>query len=386
MPEVMRHHNLDAWLIIGREYNEDPMMRSLLPATMLSARRLTMLALFLRPDGSLEKLTISRYGIEPFYTAAWQVEQEDQWEALARLIRERDPQRIGINYGDDFAFGDGLSHALYTQLVEALGPELSQRLCSAELAAVSWLERRSELEIAAYTGIVQIAHALVAEAFSHRVIHPGVTTPLDVIWWFRQRTHELGLTCWFQPSVSIQRRGQSELPQTATILPGDLLHCDFGLHYLGLATDTQQHAYVLNLGQTEAPVGMQAALATGNQLQDILAQEMQPGRSGNEILREALAKATSAGIKASIYTHPIGYHGHGAGPTIGLWDAQQGVPGRGDYPLHNNTCHAMELNIRQAVPEWDGQEVQMALEQDVLVYAGRVIFLAGRQTKLHLIN
>lgn len=386
MPEIMRRHNLEAWLVIGREYNEDPLMGSLLPATMLSARRLTILAFFLHPDNTLEQLTVSRYSIEPFYTAAWQVDQEDQWEALARLIRERDPQTIGINYGHDFAFGDGLSYALYTQLVDALGPELSPRLCSAELAAVGWLEQRSEPEIAAYTGIVQIAHALVAEAFSNRVIHPGVTTPSDVIWWFRQRTHELGLTCWFQPSVSIQRQGHTELPPTTTILPGDLLHCDFGLHYLGLATDTQQNAYVLKIGETDAPAGLQAALATGNQLQDILAAAMQVGKSGNEMLRAALATAAEAGIQASIYTHPIGYHGHGAGPTIGLWDAQQGVPGRGDYPLYNDTCHAMELNIRQSVPEWGGQEVRIALEQDILVHEGRVVFLVGRQTKLHLIN
>ncbi|NLY54401.1 MAG: aminopeptidase P family protein [Firmicutes bacterium] len=386
MPEIMRRHKLDAWLIIGREYNEDPLLPSFLPATMLSARRLTMLAFFLSPDDTLEKLTVSRYNIPPFYISAWDPQHEGQWDALARLIRERDPQRIGINVGDDFALGDGLSHSLYQQLVQALGPDLSQRLCSAELASIAWLERRSEPEIAAYKGIVQIAHALVQEAFSNRVIHPGVTSPEDVVWWLRQRTHDLGLTCWFQPSVSIQRQGQKQLLATTTIMPGDLLHCDFGLHYLGLATDTQQQAYVLKVDESDAPAGLHAAFATANKLQDILAEAMQVGRTGNEILRQALTTAAAAGIKASIYTHPIGYHGHGAGPTIGLWDAQEGVPGRGDYPLYNDTCHAMELNIVQAVPEWEGQEVRIALEQDVLMHEGRVIFLAGRQTKLHLID
>ncbi|MGI6343817.1 MAG: M24 family metallopeptidase [Bacillota bacterium] len=386
LPELMRREQLEMWLVIGREYNEDPVMLSLLPATMLSARRMTVLVFHLPEGGELEALTVSRYGMPPFYKGDWDPEQEDQWSAIARIVRERNPASIGINCSADFAFGDGLSHTHYLQLVAALGPELSLRLRGAERLALGWLERRTEREKAAYTGVVQIAHGIIAEAFSSRVIHPGVTRPSDVVWWFRQRTSDLGLSCWFQPSVSIQREGCTQVSGNTPILPGDLLHCDFGLHYLGLATDTQQNAYVLKLGETDAPEGLKAALATGNRLQDILAEAMVIGRTGNEILLTALEKAQAEGIKASIYTHPIGYHGHGAGPTIGLWDMQQGVPGRGDYPLYSDTCHAMELNIRQEVPEWNGQEVRIALEQDVLCSGGQVHFLGGRQTKLHLIG
>lgn len=385
LPEMMRREQLDMWLVIGREYNEDPVMMSLLPATMLSARRLTMLVFYLPAGGQMERLTVARYGLSPYYQAVWDPEKEDQWECLGRIVAERNPGSIGINYSETFAFGDGLSHSLYLNLKQALGDQFSQRLRGAEGLAVGWLERRTSAEMAAYGGIVEIAHGLIAEAFSGRIIHPGVTTPADVVWWFRQQTNQLGLTCWFHPSLSIQRRGAGELGQDTVILPGDLLHCDFGLHYLKLATDTQQNAYVLRLGETEAPAGLRAALATGNRLQDILAKQMIAGRSGNEILLAALQQAGSEGIKASIYTHPLGYHGHAAGPTIGLWDAQQGVSGRGDYPLFDHTCHAMELNIKQAIPEWGEQEVTMALEQDIIFTAGKVYFLAGRQTKLHLV-
>ncbi len=386
LPGIMERKGIDMWVVIAREYNEDPVVMTLLPATMLSARRRTILIFNRLEDGSLERLTVARYGMEPYYTGAWNPDTEDQWACVGRLVQERDPKTIGINVSETFAFGDGLTHSEYEQLMQAIGPEYAGRTKGAEQLAVGWLETRTDVEIQAYTGIMQIAHGIIAEAFSNRVIHPGVTTPEDVVWWFRQRTNELGLTCWFQPSVSIQRHGASSVPGNAVIQPGDLLHCDFGLHYLGLATDTQQNAYVLRLGESDAPEGLKAALKTGNRLQDILAEHMVAGKSGNDILLGALAQAKNEGIKPSIYTHPIGYHGHGAGPTIGLWDQQQGVPGRGDYELFDDTCHSMELNIKQSVPEWDGQEVQMALEQDVMFTSGKVYFLAGRQEKLHLID
>ena len=120
-------------------------------------------------------------------------------------------------------------------------------------------------------------------------------------------------------------------------------------------------------------------------MQDIVMGQMARGRTGNEILRDSLAQAEAEGIKGSVYCHPIGYHGHAAGPTIGLWDQQQGVPGKGDYELFDDTCHSLELNIRQAIPEWNGQEVRMALEEDIVYTGGKVHLLDARQERLHLI-
>ena len=94
----------------------------------------------------------------------------------------------------------------------------------------------------------------------------------------------------------------------------------------------------------------------------------------------------AAGLDAALYTHPIGVHGHAAGPIIGLWDHQEGVPGRGDYPLHANTCHALELNVKAPVPEWDGQWVQIKLEQSALFDGEKVHYLAGRQTAWHVVR
>jgi Xaa-Pro aminopeptidase len=397
LPEVMRREGFDLWIVVAREYNEDPVLMTLLPAPMMSARRRTMLVFHAPEDGAFEAMAIANAGIglDGYYRPMWDKSRtaeakEDQWQCLRRVVAERDPRRIGIDVAADFAFGDGLTHTEHEALRAALGEELWARTASAERLAVGWLERRSQGEIDAAGGINQIAHGIIAEGFSSRVVHPGVTTAVDVAWWLRQRAADLGLRCWFQPTVSIQRRGVhlgdiGSSPEE-TIRPGDLLHCDFGLHYLGLATDTQQNAYVLRLGEEAPPEGLVRALALANRQQDLLAAEMAVGRTGNEILAGVLAAMADEGLEGRMYTHPIGFHGHGAGPVIGLYDQQGGVPGRGDLPLHDDTLHSFEMYAEVEVPEWDRQRVKLASEQIVAFTGGRIHFLGGRQTELHLIH
>jgi Xaa-Pro aminopeptidase len=387
LPEIMKREGFDMWIVVSREYNEDPVMMTLLPDPMMYARRRTILVFHLREDGTVERVVLSRYDIKGFYETVWDPDEEEQYACLARIVKEREPESIGINVSETFGFGDGLTHGDYTLMAEALGEEYMGRTRGAERLALGWLERRSEAELDAYPGIVEITHAIVAEAFSGGVIHPGITTTDDVVWWMRQKILDLGLQAWFQPSIDIQAHGQTHDAEEKRklIQPGDLLHCDVGFYYLNLATDIQQNAYVLKKDETDAPAGLEDALADGNRLQDILAEAMVTGKTGNEILKAALEKAKEEGINASIYTHPIGHHGHAAGPTIGLWDRQEGVPGRGDYALFDDTCYALELNVKRVVPEWGGQEVRMALEQTVACTGGEVVFLAGRQTKLYLI-
>jgi Xaa-Pro aminopeptidase len=386
LPELMRREGLDMWLVICREYEEDPVYFSLVPYESMSARRLSMLVFTDRGAQGVERLAVARYGIGSFYKADWNPDKIGQWERLAELVKERNPKRIGINESDVFAFGDGLSAANKSSLVRALGPDFSKKLTSAERLAVGWLERRSPAEMEAYPHIVAIAHAVIAEAFSNTVIVPGATTTEDVVWWMRERFAALKVSTWFQPSVSIQRPKDSPYKDSEVIHRGDMLHCDMGIRYLGLCTDTQQLAYVLKEGETTAPAGLKAGLAQGNHLQDILLAEFREGRSGNEILAAALKKAKEAGLKPSIYTHPLGVHGHAAGPTIGLWDRQDGVPGAGDYPLFAGTCYSIELNVTAPVAEWGGQDVQFALEQDAFFDRAGARFLDARQSAFHLIR
>jgi len=386
LPELMRAEGFDMWLVICRESNEDPVFSSLVPFTSMYASRTSILVFFDRGAEGVERLTVSRSGIGGLYKSVWEPEKIDQWVRLGQIIKERNPRKIGINESDTFNYGDGITASLKKKLLTALPPEFTGRVASAERLAIRWLERRSEEEIEVYPQIVAIAHTIIAEAFSRHVITPGITTTDDVVWYFRERSRQLGLTNWFQPSVSIQRPQDSPFKDSPVIHKGDWLHCDFGIVYLKLCTDTQQVAYVLKDGETDAPRGLKEALAQGNRLQDIELAELKAGRTGNEILAAALQRATSAGLKPSIYTHPVGVHGHAAGTIIGLWDKQDGVPGLGDFPLFEDTAHSIELNVRATVPEWGGTELRVELEQDAIVTKAGPRWLDVRQTSLILVR
>ncbi|MCF6506969.1 M24 family metallopeptidase [Blastococcus sp. MG754426] len=396
LPGLMDRAGIDLWIVAGREYNEDPVLATLLPASWLSARRRTILLLH-RSDDGVTPAAVSRYPVGQFLPA-WTTGEGaggGQWAEVRRFVEQADPRRIGIDVSEDFALADGLSHTEHRLLTEALGP-YAERLVSAERLAVSWLETRLPEEIDALRGMNLLAHQVIAEAFSPAVVRVGETTALDVAWWIRQRLHDLGVEPWFQPSVLLQRAGVPlaeeggtllpAVPADAEVLPGDLLHCDVGLSCLGLRTDTQRNAYVLRPGETDAPAGLRAALAAANRLQDLTTAALVPGRTGNEVLAAARAAAADEGLDGDVYSHPIGYHGHGAGPAIGQWDQQQGVPGAGDHPVHLDTAYALELAVRRTVPEWGGQCVRLGLEEGIALTGDGVEYLDGRQTGFLLIG
>jgi hypothetical protein len=395
LPELMRRAGIDMWVLISREYNEDPVLRTFLPSTWQSARRRTILLIHDPGEGqALETLAIARYDVGTMFRKAWDKELHgDQWQRLADLIAERDPQTIAVNYSENFALADGITHTEFRLFRDSLDPRLRERITSAEELAIGWLETRSADEMAVYPQIVRIAHDILAEGLSSAVIQPGITTTNDVSWWYRDRIRELKMTAWFHPSVSVQRAEEPALGTKESIaarhdddviLPGDLLHVDFGITYLRLNTDTQQHAYVLRPGETDVPDELRKAFERGNRLQDILTGNFVAGRTGNEILAASLEQAEKEGITASIYTHPIGYHGHAAGPTIGLWDQQDGVPGRGDYPLYPNTAHSIELYAETEVSSW-GKPVRIKLEEDAFFDGETTWYIDGRQREIHLI-
>ena len=396
LPMLMERTGIDMWLIISREYNEDPVLRTMLPSTWLSARRTTMIVFFNdSKTKKIEKLAIARYNVGESIKASWDMKKfPDQFDALLDIIKTRNPKKIAINTSKDFGHADGLDHTHYVMLMEKLGKELSGRVVSAEPLAVGWMETRTEREMQIYTQLVRISHEIIKEGFSDKVVTPGITTSDDLVWWFRQKVTSLGLTTWFHPSVSIQRsdslsfehlRSFSDRPKDDVVRPGDLLHVDFGITYLRLNTDIQQHAYVLLPGEMDAPASIKKAFANGNRLQDILTSNYKTGRSGNEILLASLNQAKSEGIVPSIYTHPLGFNGHAAGPTIGMWDMQEGVPGSGDYKLYPNTAYSIELNASTDIPEWK-KSIRIMLEEDGFYDGKEFRFIQGRQKELYLLG
>ncbi len=396
LPTLMAQNGIDMWVMITREYNEDPVVKTMLPATWLNARRRTILVFYNNPQQKLfKKLAVARYAVGNEISAAWDMKKyPDQWDALNAIINELKPNKIALNISDNFAHADGLDHSEYVQFAAKLSEANRKKIVPAEPLAVAWLETRTQREMQFYPQLISITHQIIAEGFSNKVITPGITTSEDLVWWFRQKVNDLGLTTWFHPSIEIQRNDSVSFDHLKAftntdskniIQPGDLLHVDFGITYLRLNTDIQEHAYVLQANETDAPAFLKEALATANRLQDILTGQFKAGKTGNQILADALALAKKENIQASIYTHPIGYHGHAAGPTIGLWDQQGGVPGSGDFPMHYNTCYSIELNAATNIPQWH-KPIRMMLEQDGYFDETGFRYINGRQTLLHLIG
>lgn len=394
LPRLMAETELDMWLVINREYAEDPVYYTLVPQPTFAARRTTMLVFNRLPDDSIERLSVNRYPLGEPYESAWAGGELDaQWQALADLIAQKNPQRIGINVSRDWPVADGLTQGLHKRLLEVLPAELAQRLVSAEELVVRWVETRTTEEIEVYPQVVSLARAVIAEAFSNKVITPGITTTEEVAWYIRERFAELNLPVWFMPYVTLQRNGQGctdEQPfcgqSGKTIKRGDVIHTDVGICYLKLCTDTQELGYVLNFGEREVPEELKAALAVGNKWQDHLTDAFEVGRTGNEVLAATIAKSTAESMITSTYTHPLGFYGHAPGPTIGMWDNQGPTPIRGDWPLYANTAYAIEGNAKVPLQMWNGQNVQIMLEQSALFDGEKVTYLAGRQTQWHVIK
>lgn len=400
LPAVMRSHGVDMWVVAMREYNEDPVFPALVSPTTFAARRRTIYVFFDRgPVEGVERIALGGSSQGGLYQTVRATEAAPdgrprelwgaaQWELFARVVRERNPRRIAVNISREHNFADGLAAGEWEQMQEALGPDLRPRVVRNERLAIDYLSLRVPEMLPTFRRMQEVVHEIIATAFSSAVITPGTTTTDDVVWWMRQRFVDLGLGTWFQPSVDVQRRGADMQDSVApVILRGDVLHCDVGITLFGLNTDTQHMGYVLRDGESAPPPGLQAALAASNRLQDIAMAEMQPGRTGNEVLAATLARMRSEDIDGTVYSHPVGDHGHGAGPIIGLWDRQDGVPGRGDVPLLAGTYFSIELQAATRVPEWDGQLVRSMQEEDAeLGTDGQMRWILDRQTVFHLVR
>jgi len=412
LPALMRKHDIDMWVVPMREYNEDPVFIAITAPETFAARRRTIYVFFDKcaasgapPEaGCVERVALggtSQGGVfeavRSTKAAAGDVGRgrqaelwgDEQWQVLRQVIEERKPRVIGINRSTVFAFSDGLSSGELQGMSAALGEAWTSKFRNAEDLPLELIAARLPEEEAYFRRMQELVWSLTEEMFSSKTITPGRTRTSDLVWWWRQRVNDLGLDTWFQPSVSVQRQGRTaqEIGPDPVIERGDLLHCDVGITVARLNTDTQHNAYVLREGETDAPEGLRRALANANALQDIVMDEIRPGRTGNEILASSRARMQEMGINGTVYSHPIGLHGHGAGPLIGLWDYQDGVPGRGDAKVIPSMWYSIELQATTRVPEWDGQTVRMAQEEDAIIDAGgKIRWALRRQDRLFLVR
>lgn len=397
LPALMAEYGVDMWILSMREYAEDPVFWSITSPTTFAARRRSIYVITRQDDGSLERLALggtSQGGLFEAFRSnrpaptqpTGELVGNEQWNLLRELVEDRDPGNIVLNIDPVWAFSDGLHAGEAEALVEALGDEYASRVKREPRLAMNYISLRLPEMMPRYRKIEESVHALISEAFSNSVITPGETTTQDVVWWMRQKLRDLGYTTWFQTSVDVQREGEIPSGGDVVIMPGDVLWTDFGVVAMNLHTDTQHMGYVLREGETDVPAGLKQCLANSNRLQDILLEHMEPGLTGNEVLANTLAQMRAEGINGTVYTHPIGDHGHGAGPLIGRWDAQEGVPVRGDAIMLPNVWHSIELQATTEIPEWGGKPVSCRQEEEAyLDEDGDRHWVYKRQSRFHLV-
>lgn len=393
LPNLMQETEIDMWVIITREYNEDPIIKTLLPPTWLNARRRTILVFnYDNNTNKVESAAISRYNFGENIPSIWDKEKTpNQFEALYNYISKKNPNKIGLNYSENFALVDGISKTDFDLFYNNAPEKIQNKVVSAEKLGIRWIETRTEKEKNIYSQLVKITHDIIKEAFSSDVIKPGKTTTDDVVWWMREKVLDLNLKTWFHPTIDVQRNEQSDLyafdgkSKYDIIQPGDLVHCDFGITYLTLNTDCQQIAYVLKTGEENAPDFLSNALKEANRVQDIFTDQFELYKTGNEILKTSLNLAIKEGLNPQIYTHPLGTFGHSAGTTLGMWDSQNGVPHTGDVPMSYDTVYAIELNNLTYIEDWK-KDVRIMLEEAGLFEKNGFRYVNGRQEDIILIG
>ena len=390
LPIAMREAGFDLWLILCQEDDLDPVFVSMMPMDSWCPI-LQMLVLHDRGAAEgVERISIAMTHTAGLFAQPWQGRHhEEQWPLLRRIIEERDPRRIGLNIGRVQWAAGGLTHNLYQQLVQTLPARYVGRLASAEDMATRWLATFTDEEVELYEHVVAVARQILADCYSREAIVPGETTAEDLEWHYWQCCADLGLQVSFRPFFNRVRRDAMKAQfgdADRAIRPGDLVHSDCGIRYLGLNSDHQQWAYVLRPGETDAPEGLRRLLAQAHRLQDIFRGEFREGLTGNELLANVLARAREAGVPdPKVYSHSLGHLLHEPGPLIGLPWEQGRCPGRGDVALRPNYAFTMELSVADAVPEWDGQKVSFSIEEDVVFTRDACRILGGRQTAFHLI-
>jgi len=395
LPMVMRETGFDMWLVMCREDNWDPVYGTMLPAEVIDPKVLLMLVFYDRGEEGVERIDLSRAKMVDFYDVPYKLKtyhvqkSDEQWAYLREIIEARDPKRIAINQGDVIWAADGLSATLKENLLEVLPQKYVDRLDSGEDLCRRWLETLSGDEVELYSHVVSVAHSILREIYSRKTIVPGVTTTEDLQWAYWQRCADQGLDLAFHPFFGISRREEARErygPSDTTIRHGDLVRCDVGIRYLRLTTDTKQWAYVLREGETDVPDGLKKIMADGNRLEDIYVGEFVQGRTGNEILKQTLDKARQEGLNnPRVYSHSLGLFLHEPGPLIGHPYEQEYCLGRGEVELNFNSSFTAELSVDGVVPEWDGQTIRLALEEDIIFTRDSARFIDGRQTSFYLI-
>jgi len=391
---MMRRHDVEMWIVVNEEFHDDPLTEYIAPARPYTGRRDVFVFVDAGSDG-LRKVaatgyweeTVARYFESP-------IDPRPSADVLRELYETHRPARIALGFGGSRGMTRSLTHDPYQFLADAMGPEAEGRFVSAGPLINEYLATRIPAEFHVYTDLVALTEAITKRALSSEAITPGTTTVGDVRRFMYDELWRAGVRTWFQPDLRVQRRGMAEVgsrgflavaPENIVLQHGDLVHVDFGISYMGLDSDWQKMAYILHPGEDDVPEGLKVAMANTNILQDaLMLRASRPGRTAGEAYRLTMEEMEEQGITAQVYSHPLGNHGHGLGPSIDFRSA-----GRSDVdarPLVEGAYISIELNTKTAIPEWDGQEIYVMAEDPAHLTPEGWRFFRPRQEAWYLIR
>ncbi len=388
---MMKKHGVEMWIVVNEEFHNDPVTPHIVPPIPIVGRR--DLFVFIDRSERIERVAVVRYAEERLknhYTML--LPGRDKFnETIRKLVDERNPKTIALNIGGTRGQQSGLTYDGYKFLAEALGADNEKKFVSAANLLIEFFDTRLPEELEHYRTAVLATDVITRRAFSNEVITPGKTTAGDVRWWMIQQLNNLGVDTWFQPDLRVQRQAVqtgttsqflSTADENVILERGDLIHIDFGLNYMGLSTDWQKHGYILKAGEKDAPAGLKAALKNTNRLQDIMFSIARAGMTGTEVYEVTMAVCKKLDIDAMIYSHPLGTHGHGLGPSIDF----RGNIGGGANKILPGSYMSIELNTSTTVPEWNNQKVTIMAEDDAYMTETGYKFFRPRQTEFYLIK
>ena len=394
---MMRAHDVAMWIVVNEEFHDNPLVEQLAPPRPYTGNR----DLFVFVDAGalgLKKFAVTGYteeNVARFFEAP-SAEPLPPAATLRRLWEQYQPRRIALGIGGGRGQTRALGFDAHRLIADAMGPEAVARFVSDAPLATEYLDTRLPAELEHYRTAVTVTEEIVRRALSSEVITPDRTTVGDV----RRALYDMlwaeGVRTWFQPDLRVQRAGGANAssrgflavaPESLVIRPGDLVHVDFGLTYMGFDTDWQKMAYVLKPGETDAPAGLKAALANTNTLQDaLMLRAARPGRTGGDVFTQTMAEMRTKGIEAMVYSHPLGNQGHGLGASIDFRAALRSDTLGLAQRLREGSYMSIELNTATPVPEWDGQKVFVMMEDCAYLTAEGYRFFRPRQEAFYLIR
>lgn len=400
---MMRMHGVGMWIVMNEEFHNDPLTEHVAPPLTYVSRRdahvfvdggdagLLRYSNYWRPTS-----TYARF-FQPLPAPRSDRGTSDITIGLRELVSRTQPKTIALAISGNRGQDGGLSKDSYDLIVAAIGPEFAARIIPAAPLIEEYLDTRLADELEHYRTLVTATDVLAQRALSNEVITPGKTTAADVGWWFADQVARLGVGAapWFEVHTAVQRFDATTgkmipyvhpAPDSLVFQPGDVIHLDCGFNYLGFASDWQKVAYILRPGETDVPPGLKIALLNGNRTQDALRTAARPGMTGYEVAQATVTALSGSDFTPSIYSHPIGTHGHGVGPSINARGSILAGPPAWDSKLRLGSYRSIELSATSKIPEWNNGALIIPFEDDAVLTASGYQWFRPPQTRWYLIR